>query len=106
MDRIQEMRELIGRLLEHSEVVRMIGAAPEIENGMMVGEAARERGITASVAHSDASFEVAEQALRYNSVLKVRFIFLTNGKNTYIYKSEGAAFKPMDRLPLWEEMKG
>lgn len=49
---------------------------------------------------------VAEQALRYNSVLKVRFIFLTNGKNTYIYKSEGAAFKPMDRLPLWEEMKG
>lgn len=57
--------EAVEQLLDRKEIVRMIGAAPEIENGMMVGEAARERGITASVAHSDASFEVAEQALRH-----------------------------------------
>jgi len=47
---------------------------------------------------------VAEQALRYNSVLGVRFIFLTNGKNTYIYRLEGAEFKQLDKLPSWDEM--
>ena len=54
---------LIEALLDGSPNVRMIGAAPEIENGMLVGETAARRGITASVAHSDASFEIAEEAL-------------------------------------------
>ena len=47
---------------------------------------------------------VAEQALRYNAVLGVRFIILTNGKNTYIYKSGQDAFTQMDHLPDWQEM--
>ena len=55
--------ESIQALLDGSPNVRMIGAAPEIPNGMLVGEMAAKRGITASVAHSDASFETAEQAL-------------------------------------------
>ena len=31
------------------------------------------------------SEEVVLQALRYNAVLDVAFVFLTNGKNTYLY---------------------
>lgn len=55
--------EAIASLLDYSGIVRMIGAAPEIENGMLVGEMAASRGIIASVAHSDADFETAEAAL-------------------------------------------
>lgn len=47
---------------------------------------------------------VAEQAMRYNIVLGVAFLFLTNGKNTYLYKREGDAFRAMDHLPAYEEM--
>ena len=56
-------REKIEALLDFSKDVRMIGAAPEIPGGFLVGEMAERRGITASVAHSDAAFEVAEAAL-------------------------------------------
>ena len=56
-------KESIEMLLERKDLIRMIGAAPEIKNGMLVGEEASRRGITASVAHSDAPFEVAEAAL-------------------------------------------
>lgn len=55
--------EKLEALLDGSKNVLMIGAAPEIENGMLVGEAAAKRGIVASVAHSDADFETAEAAL-------------------------------------------
>ena len=47
---------------------------------------------------------VVEQAMRYNSVLSVRYLFLTNGKNTYLYALEGERFVPMDRIPGYEEM--
>ena len=47
---------------------------------------------------------VVEQAMRYNSVLSVRYLFLTNGKNTYLYRLEGDRFVPMDRIPGYEEM--
>ena len=49
---------------------------------------------------------VAEQALRYNCVLGVRFIALTNGENTYIYKLEEGGFVRMDHLPSYTEMTG
>lgn len=48
--------------------------------------------------------EVARQALRYDAVLSVRFIFLSNGKNTYIYTRKGDGFVPMNHLPEYEEM--
>lgn len=48
--------------------------------------------------------EVARQALRYDTVLSVRFIILTNGKNTYIYKREGEMFVQMDSIPGYEQM--
>ena len=50
-------------LLDYSKEIRMIGAAPELEGGLRLGELAAERGIVASVAHSDASFDVAKEAL-------------------------------------------
>jgi len=55
--------ENISGLLDYSKNVLMIGAAPEIENGMLVGREASKRNIIASVAHSDAPFETAEKAL-------------------------------------------
>lgn len=56
-------KENLHELLDYSKNILMIGAAPEIENGMLVGEEAAKRGIVASVAHSDADFSVAEKAL-------------------------------------------
>ena len=47
---------------------------------------------------------VVEQAMRYNSVLGVRYLFLTNGKMTYLYALNGDTFVPLDRIPTFEEM--
>ena len=47
---------------------------------------------------------VIEQAMRYNSVLGVRFLFVTNGKMTYLYGLKGDTFVPVDRIPSFEEM--
>ena len=52
--------------------------------------------------HLDAA--VVEQAMRYNSVLDVRYIVLTNGNLTYIYIREGDRFVPCDHVPTYEEM--
>lgn len=47
---------------------------------------------------------VAAQALRYHASLGVRYIMLTNGNNTYIYRREGDGFAPCESLPTYEEM--
>ena len=57
--------ENILALLDYSKEIRLIAAAPELPGGMRVGELAAERGIVASVGHSDADFSVAEEALRH-----------------------------------------
>ena len=66
--------EKISALLDFSKDVLMIGAAPEIKNGMLVGKEASKRNIVASVAHSDASFETAELALK-NGYSDITHIF-------------------------------
>ncbi len=48
--------------------------------------------------------KVIEQAMRYNSVLGVRFLVLTNGNLTYLYKLERGCFVPCERFPSYEEM--
>ena len=48
---------------------------------------------------------VAEQALRYSTVQQVRFIFLTNGKDTYAYERKDNGFEPMAKIPTYQEMK-
>ena len=47
---------------------------------------------------------VIEQAMRYNSVLGVRFLFVTNGNLTYLYRLEGDTFVSLERIPTFEEM--
>ena len=50
--------------------------------------------------------EVARQALKYNTVLDVRWIFLTNGSFTRIYRRESDVFVPAGKVPTYEEMLG
>ncbi len=47
---------------------------------------------------------VLEQAMRYNSVLQVKFLVVTNGKMTYLYRLEGDRFVPCERFPGYEEL--
>ena len=47
---------------------------------------------------------VAGQAMRYNIVLQVRWLILTNGRTTYIYRRDGDRFVPADHIPVYEEM--
>lgn len=55
-------KENLTELLDSSPIIKIIGAAPEVENGFMVGEEAAKRGIVASVAHSDAEYDIIEEA--------------------------------------------
>ena len=52
----------------------------------------------------DLDASVAEQAMKYNSVLGVKFLILTNGNLTYIYTLENGVFVPCGHIPLYEEM--
>ena len=58
-------RENVAELLDSSDIIKIIGAAPEIENGFIVGEEAKKRGIIASVAHSDGDYSNTEEALEH-----------------------------------------
>jgi len=51
------------------------------------------------------SAKVAEQAMRYNAVLDVRWIFLTNGHVTLIFKREGDSFVPAAEVPDYDRMQ-
>ena len=55
----------------------------------------------ASVALTEA---VLDQAVRYHSALKPKFLLLTNGTATYCFKAEGQALVPLDHLPDYAEM--
>ena len=48
---------------------------------------------------------VLEQAVRYHSALRPKFLLLTNGTATYCFKAEGTTLIPMDHLPDFAEMK-
>ena len=52
----------------------------------------------------DLSREVLEQALRYNRVLDVRYVALTNGTRTLLFRREGDLFVPLDHAPSWQEL--
>lgn len=49
---------------------------------------------------------VLEQAIRYNMVLNVRYIIITNGDRTFIFgkKSDDGGFSPLDHAPTYTEM--
>lgn len=52
-------------LLDHSDRILMMGAAPEIEGGLPLGREIADRGIVASVAHSAAVYPTMREALSY-----------------------------------------
>ena len=47
---------------------------------------------------------VLDQAVRYHSALKPKYLLLTNGATTYCFKAEGQALAPLDHLPDYAEM--
>ena len=49
--------------------IKRVGAAPELEGGHEFGECARELGLVASVAHSDATFSDVEEAIKHGYTL-------------------------------------
>ena len=48
--------------------------------------------------------EVLEQALRYNLVLDVNWIVITNGKKTLVFARDLSDFTRRDRLPVYGEI--
>lgn len=50
------------------------------------------------------SAEVLRQALRYDMVLSIGYMLITNGKETRCYKREGDGVVALDRLPQYEEL--
>ena len=50
------------------------------------------------------SAKVAEQALRYNAVLDIDYVILTNGFATKVFCRNGESFQSCPELPRYEEM--
>ena len=48
--------------------------------------------------------EVLDQAVRYNMVLNVKYIMITNGTLTYVFRREDGRFTAVGTLPRYEEM--
>lgn len=48
--------------------------------------------------------DVLDQAVRYNMVLDVKYIIITNGRRTYICQRKGERFSFMDSIPVYNEM--
>ncbi len=51
------------------------------------------------------SREVLEQALRYNMVLDVKYIVITNGRHTFCFEREGDSFRQTNGLSDWESLQ-
>lgn len=49
---------------------------------------------------------VLEQAIRYNMVLNVKYIIITNGHRTFIFGRTSDGFSPLDHAPSYAEMLG
>lgn len=50
------------------------------------------------------TIEVLDQAIRYNMVLSVKYIVITNGTNTCICRKEDSGYGFIDHIPKYEEM--
>jgi hypothetical protein len=48
--------------------------------------------------------DVADQVLRYNNVLGVKYLAITNGVSTFAFERVGEGYVPMESLPSWEDM--
>lgn len=52
----------------------------------------------------DLTDEVLAQAVRYNMVLNVKYMVITNGNRTCIFERNGTGYAHMDHIPKYEEM--
>lgn len=50
--------------------------------------------------------DVLYQAVRYNMVLAVRYIIITNGRATRIFRRESGGFRQTGRIPVYSDMTG
>ena len=50
--------------------------------------------------------EVLDQAIRYNMVLNVKYMIITNGTKTFICCKGEAGYKFIDSVPNYEQMLG
>jgi type I site-specific restriction endonuclease len=50
--------------------------------------------------------EVLDQAIRYNMVLNVKYIIITNGIKTFICRKGETGYKSIDSVPDYEQMLG
>ena len=48
--------------------------------------------------------EVLDQVMRYNMVLDVMYMLITNGTKTYICRKQGEKYEFMDSVPTYEDM--
>lgn len=54
--------------------------------------------------HVPLSRDVLEQALRYDMVLDVKVIMITNCSETRVYRRTASGVSPLDHLPRYDEM--
>jgi type I site-specific restriction endonuclease len=50
--------------------------------------------------------EVLDQAVRYNMVLNVKYMIITNGTRTFICQKSEAGYKFINHVPNYEQMIG
>lgn len=50
--------------------------------------------------------EVLDQAVRYNMVLNVKYMIITNGTRTFICRKEGEVYSFISNVPDYNEMLG
>ena len=83
---IPATREVYMKLLDAWDGVRLMSAAPEVEGGLELGRELRRRGITAAIAHSNATFDEVVMALE-NGYTNIGHIYsgcsLTRRVNAY-----------------------
>ena len=49
---------------------------------------------------------VLDQAVRYHSALRPKYLLLTNGTGMYCFQAEGQGLRSMDHVPGFSEMQG
>lgn len=57
--------DVVPQILDRWCGIKMMGAAPEVENGLWLGDQLRKRNIVASIAHSNATFDEVVSAFDY-----------------------------------------
>ncbi|MFD2612208.1 N-acetylglucosamine-6-phosphate deacetylase [Paenibacillus gansuensis] len=82
-------KEELGRLLEASgETIRLITLAPELPGAMELIGYLTEKGVTVSIGHSDATYEIVQQAVAHGAT---HVTHLFNGMSPLHHREPGVA---------------